>query len=195
MEKPFTVDEISKAVKKLKNGKNVGVDEIKAEMLKCGPKIIHQKIAEIFNDMARTGDTPEEITKGILIPLPKPGKPQGLPSNLRPIILLTMLRKILAICMLERTSEKIRRKIPLSQAAYDSGRSTTEHVFTFKLLAEKAITSADYEVTLLMLDMSKAFDTVRRKDLINILKEVLDDDEIHIMKILLQNVNLIVRVG
>ena len=195
MEKPFTVDEISKAVKKLKNGKNVGVDEIKAEMLKYGPKIIHQKIAEIFNDMARTGDTPEEITKGILIPLPKPGKPQGLPSNLRPIILLTMLRKILAICMLERTSEKIRRKIPLSQAAYDSGRSTTEHVFTFKLLAEKAITSADYEVTLLMLDMSKAFDTVRRKDRINILKEVLDDDEIHIMKILLQNVNLIVRVG
>ena len=43
--------------------------------------------------------------------------------------------------------------------------------------------------------MSKAFDTVRRKDLLDILKEVLEPDELHMMKILVEDVILTVRVG
>ena len=50
--------------------------------------------------------------------------------------------------------------IAKSQAAYQSGRSTTEHVFAIKLLAEMAITSKDLTIYLLMLDMSKAFYTI-----------------------------------
>ena len=195
MRKPFESAEIERAIKKLKNDKSPGVDEIRAEMLKHSPKIIHRRIAEIFNDMAKTGEVPEEIILGILVPLPKPGKPRGPPSNLRPIVLLTILRKILAICMIRRTEVKIRRKIPITQAAYQGGRSTTEHVHTCKLLAEKAITSQNYETTILLLDMSKAFDTVRRNDLLQQLKEVLDEDEVHIMKILLKDVRLVVKMG
>ncbi len=62
--------------------------------------------------------------------------------------------------MIRRTAHKIHQKIPISQAAYQSGRSTTELVFTFRTLAEKAITSHNYDVHLLMLEMSKAFNTV-----------------------------------
>ena len=43
--------------------------------------------------------------------------------------------------------------------------------------------------------MSKAFDTVQRNNLLQKLKTILDDDELHIMKILLKDVKLIVRVG
>ena len=71
-------------------------------MIKYSPRIIHNRRAEIFNDMAESDDVPDEITRGILIPLPKPAKPQEPPSNLRSVILLTILRKILAICILER---------------------------------------------------------------------------------------------
>ncbi len=90
---------------------------------------------------------------------------------------------------------KIRREIPITQAAYPGDRSTTEHVHTCKLLAEKAITSQNYETTILLLDMSKAFDTVRRNDLLQQLKEVLDEDEVHIIKILLKDVKLVVKMG
>ena len=55
--------------------------------------------------------------------------------------------------------------IPIEQAAYQHGRSTTEQVFTIKMLAEKAINASDYTIYLLLLDMSKAFDTVDRKQL------------------------------
>ncbi len=46
-----------------------------------------------------------------------------------------------------------------------------------------------------LLDIFKAFDTVRRKDPFDILKEILDEDEIHIIMILVEDVKLGVRVG
>jgi len=81
------------------------------------------------------------------------------------------------------------------QAAYYQGRSTTELVFTFKVLAEKAITSKNYKIILRLLDMSKAFDTVRRSELFNILEEALEKDELHMMKILIEDVSLKARIG
>ena len=57
-------------------------------------------------------------------------------------------------------------RIPKSQAAYQRGRGTTEQALALKLLIDKAITSSDYDVFILLLDMSKAFDTVNRKVLL-----------------------------
>ena len=63
-----------------------------------------------------------------------------------------------------------------------------------KTLAECAITSKSEKIKLLMSDMSKAFNTINRKTLIEELKQVLDEDEIHLVKILL-SVELAVRNG
>ena len=145
--------------------------------------------------MAKTGNIPDDIIEGVLVPLVKPGKPQEPPLNLRPIIPLSMLRKILAICMIKRIQEKIENRIPLSQAAYRAGRHKTEHVFTCKTLAEKAITSKCYERTTLLLDMSKAFDTAKRNNLMELHETILDPDEIHVIKIPLKDVKLNVRLG
>ena len=195
MQIPFTEIEISRAVKSLKNNKSAGCDNLRAEMIKHSPKVIHGGIAKLLNHTAATGDYPREIKQGILIPLPKPGKKQGPPQNLRPIILLSILRKILAVIMIRRTSDKLNSRIPITQAAYRSGRSTTEHVFTFKILAEKAIASSNYEINLLLLDMSKAFDTVKRATIMKDLSEVLDPDELHMFYILLKDVTIQVRCG
>ncbi len=147
-------------------------------------------IAEIFNIIAETGQYPEEISKGILIPLPKPGKKPGPLGHLRPIILLSVLRKILEISMIGRSMEKIKKKIPPTQVTYQQGQSTTEQVCSMKILAEKAIISSNYKIFILLLDMSKVFDTVRRNDLFDVLKEILDKDEIHMIKILIEYVEL-----
>ena len=55
--------------------------------------------------------------------------------------LLSVLRQVLAFCILIRNLKKLLQRIPPSQAEYQQGRSTTELVFSFKTLAEKAITS------------------------------------------------------
>ncbi len=43
--------------------------------------------------------------------------------------------------------------------------------------------------------MSKSFDTVRGKEHFDVLIEILDKDEIHMIKILVEEINLTVRVG
>ena len=106
-----------------------------------------------------------------------------------------MLRKILAICMLRRCLDKVLLKIPNTQAAYQQGQSTTQLVFNMKVLAEKEITSANFEIMSLLFDMLKAFNMVRRNELFKILKEILDDDDLHMMKILIENVKLKVKIG
>ena len=99
-------------------------------------------------------------------------------------ILLSILRKILTIALLERTWNRLEHKIPKSQAAYQKGRGTTEQVLALKLLIEKAITSSDYNVYILLLDMSKAFDTVNRRILMEELQKVLQPDEIYLLSVL-----------
>ena len=90
MTTPFTEDEISGAVKSLKNSKSPGTDDIRAEHLKSGPKIVNENIARrILNHVAASGELPSELKTGILVPLQKPGKSRGPPSNLRPFLNLT----------------------------------------------------------------------------------------------------------
>ena len=144
--------------------------------------------------MAKTGANPKEIVIGILNPLPKPKKKQGHPENLRPIILLSVIRKILTICIIQRTWDKFATKIPPEQAAYQSGRSTTEQVYTIKMLVEKAINASDYSIYILLLDMSKAFDTVDRK-LFKYLEEILEADELHLLSILTRNPQIAIKVN
>ena len=59
---------------------------------------------------------------------------------------------------------------------------------------EKAITSENYSITVLLLDMSKSFDAVKRGELFKILENV-NKDELHMLKILVENVQLRIRVG
>ena len=135
-------------------------------MLKNAPETIINEVAEILNNIAETGHYPNEITEGEITALQKnPGKPKGPVDNLRPITLLSMLRKILAICIRVRVIERIDREMPPSQSEYRSARSTTEHVFATKIMAERSITSNE-TMHVLMLRMIKAFDNVNRSILL-----------------------------
>ena len=194
MRDAFTKDEVTKAIRSLKNGKSPGADDLSAEYLKHGPDIVHHRIAELLNHIAETGDFPNEIKHGVLIPLQKPGKKKGPTANLRPVILLSIIRKILAICLIRRIGNKIDQHIPLTQAAYRAGRGTTEQFHTIKLMAEKAATTPNYSTHLLMMDMSKAFDRVQRGRVMEDLRGILEADEIHLIKLLIEDVRLSVRV-
>ena len=59
-------------------------------------------------------------------------------------------------------------------------------------MAEKAATTPNYTTNLLLMDMSKAFDRVERGRIIQDLKEFLEKDELHLIKILMEDVRLAV---
>ena len=189
LEKPFTTEGISQAASKLKNGKSAGCDGTQAENIKYAPVEIHKQIAIIFNRIPETG----ELNLGILTPLQKQGKKKGPPENIRPIILLSVIRKILTICMM-RIWNHLSKDIPTEQAAYQPGRWTTEHVWAVKMITEKAIISSNYKIYLILLDMSKAFDTVNRKILFDHLEETLAPAELYIMSRLTNSPEIQVKV-
>ena len=146
-------------IQRLKNGKSAVTDETYVELLKYAPEEVHKEIANIFNRFADTGEDTVELNIGIPKPLKKTGKTSGPPENLRPIMLLSVLRKLLTICMISRTWDRLKQRIPIDQSAYQPGRSTTGKVF----VCRKRICASDYTLYLLLLDMSKAFETVDRE--------------------------------
>ena len=87
---------------------------------------------------------------------------------------------------MKRTGSRIDNEIPISQAAYRKDISTTEHVFGTKLVIERTITSKNETAYLILLDMSKAFDSIHRATLIDNLKHIINNDELHLVKALLQ---------
>ena len=80
--------------------------------------------------------------------------------------------------------------IPPSQAAYQPGRITTEHVFSYKIVEEKAIISEQYTSTIILMDMSMTSDKANRETLLGDMKNIVEKDELNLVKLLLNNVIL-----
>ncbi len=57
------------------------------------------------------------------------------------------------------------------------------------------MTSSDYTIYLLLLDMSKAFDTVRRDTLFERLEKILQPDELHLLSILTNRPTIRIRIN
>ena len=107
---------------------------------------------------------------------------------------MSVLRKIIAIILIDRTIEKISKMIPPSQAAYRQGRGTTEQVFALKTLIEIARNSKEYEINILLMDMSKAFDRIDRSTLLGDLKQILDPQELRMFQILLTDTEIRIKI-
>ena len=120
-----------------------GMNQVSVELIKYSPEAVHEKIADMYNNIAATGKHPNEITLRILREQQESRKPKSLTSHLRPIILLNIHRKILAVCIIKRINSRLDFAIPISQAAYRKNRSTTEHIFATKLIIEREISSKD----------------------------------------------------
>ena len=144
-------------------------------------------MSDILNKTSEIGKYPEDVRLGTPNPLAKPRKTNE-KVNVRPIILLSPLRKILTMSLIDRCWDRMKKQILWSQASYQSGRSTTEQGSTIKTLADK--NSENCDIFLLLLDMSKAFDTVYRKELVNILGSILTKCQLHMIHVLINDVIL-----
>ena len=196
---PITVEEVEKAIMKLSNGKACGYDGIPAELLKYGRTELGPQIAEIFNNLFEKGINIKAISHGMLIPLLKPSKPAKEKSSLRPITLLTVLRKTLSLLTLERIQEKVKEQVSPNQSGFRKGRSTTDCLWTHRFLAATALRckSKDdkpFKIHITGIDFSKAFDTINRQKLIEILKKNhYREDHIRMITLLLSDTSLAVK--
>ena len=73
---PITLQEITEAIRKLKNNKAPGEDGICAEMLKADEKVVPPILQPILQDIWDNETAPESWKKGVLVKLPKKRRPQ-----------------------------------------------------------------------------------------------------------------------
>ena len=83
----ITVEEVMKAIKRLRNNRAVGPDGVSNEWYKYAGFNVAKKLADRFNKMMKEHNVIEAIETGLLIPLNKEGA-RKIWEKTRPIVLL-----------------------------------------------------------------------------------------------------------
>ncbi|MEN9521703.1 MAG: hypothetical protein RL065_80, partial [Bacteroidota bacterium] len=189
LQNPINGYEVTKAIKKLNNGRSPGDSKLYAEQFKALQCILAEEIAELINYNAFDN---HELGKGVMVTIPKPGKPRNV-QNLRPIVLLNNIRKILSLVVLNRINPKVEEFLSSSQCAFRKNRGTSDAVWAHKFICARAL-KYKWSIFILGIDLSQAFDSICRTKLLENLT-FLDSDDIILIQLLLSNTKCKIRLN
>ena len=108
------------------------------------------------NKAAKTGEHPQELGRGTLTPIREPRNKNSLEVNLRPIMLLSLFRKILAMCMLNIINEQMQQHIPNQSICLPEKYKHNTANFSTPIIHRKGNKITKH---ILLMDMTNAFDT------------------------------------
>jgi endonuclease/exonuclease/phosphatase family metal-dependent hydrolase len=163
----ITETETARAIKKLKNRKSPGIDNIPNELIKYAGTSLATEINRLFNKILETTSIPNEWRTSVTIPIFKKGQ-KFLPENYRGISLLCSTLKLLTSILRDKMESIITNRE--EQQGFRSNRSTTDAIFILRQVREKSL-EYNTPAFLCFVDLTKAFDRVKLKDVIDILIE------------------------
>ena len=172
IEEEITENEVRAAVGNMKNGKAQGVDGITPEMVKAGGEKVIQILKDIFNNIFFKGLYPDSWSKAIIVPIYKKGN-KNLVDNYRGVSLLSILSKCYTYILNKRLVKWTKNKnlVVEEQAGFRRGYSTTDHIFTLNAIVQKCLSKKGGKLYVCFIDLRKAFDSVSRDLLFNMLEE------------------------
>lgn len=195
LNQPITTLEIERAMKLLQNGRAPGPDSVNNELLKYAPGILSAPLEETINAIFEQHVTLEELGQGTLVALPKPGKPRGPLTSLRPIVLLNSVRKIISTITLQRIRPKVDAFTGASQSGFKRGRSCADIIWAQRMLTS-IVMARHWDFHKMGIDMSRAFDTINREKILDVLTSAgCEADDLRLVRVLLAGTNITVRVG
>ena len=165
---PPTINEIKKAIGNLNRGKAPGDDQVTAEMIQVEKELTPKLLHRIFQQIWMKEELPGEWSSGLIIKLPKKGDLSQC-SNWRGIMLLSVTSKVFSRILLDRINPNLQTNLRKQQAGFRKGRSCTDHIFTLRQIFEQC---QEWNASLYanFIDFEKAFDSVHRPALWNILR-------------------------
>ena len=159
----ITCSEVEKALKKMKNGKAVGPDNLPAEVWKSlGAAGLHY-LQQVLNKIVAEEKIPDEWRKSTMIPIFKNKGDIMACGNYRGIKLMCHSMKLY-----ERIIEnRLRNMVDISehQFGFMKGKSTTDAIFALRQLQEK-YREGQQELHCVFVDLEKAYDRVPREELL-----------------------------
>ena len=163
LNRDYTTADIEKLIKKLKNGKSPGSDNIIGEYLKNSPEILIETIVNLFNLVLKTGVVPSNWCVGIIIPLFKNKGSVNNVDNYRGITLLSVIGKLFTSSLNERLSKFVDNTSARGeeQVGFRAGYSTLYHIFVLHTLIGFYLNNKR-RLYCCFIDYSKAFDLIDR---------------------------------
>lgn len=161
--------EVKEAIRHAKSGKAPGPDGIISEILKASDHGTVVFLTKFFNTLFCKGLFPTEWSKAIIFPLHKKGDANN-PDNYRGISLLSCVSKLYTHILNKRLTQwaEDNNIISEEQAGFRKTYSTVDHIFTLYAVVQKNLLQ-NKKVYVAFVDFRKAFDTVKRNVLWNIL--------------------------
>lgn len=168
-------EDVAKVVWRLKADKAPGSDEITNRVVKLTARVLGKQLAKLFTACLRLGYHPQAFRTAVTVVLRKPGKPDySDPAAYRPIALLNTLGKVLESIVAGRISALAERYSLLPDEQYGArpGRSTEDALLNLQEIVQAEWTRTPKAViSILSLDVSKAFDRVSHERLLHNLRK------------------------
>lgn len=163
---PVGVQELLKITRELKNSHSVGYDDVRTDVVKDVISIIAEPFLHAINLSLSQGIFPELLKKSIVKPLFKKDDKSKI-DNYRPITLIPIFSKILEKIIYNRFIKFLDKNNVITEEQHGFRKNRSTSLATFKLM-KNVINCIDEKVpvTVLFLDMSKAFDFVSHELLI-----------------------------
>ena len=186
---PFTQEELESVLRKIKNRKAARLDEIPPEVWKTRQfdNILLRHYNAVYNQ-----NPIDRWTKGCIFHFPKKGD-HRLAKNYRGITLTSIAAKIYNALLQNRIEHKIDNILRKNQNCFRRNRSTTSQILTIRRILE-GVRAKNLLATLLFVDFTKAFDSIHRGKMEQILQAYcLPKETVAAITILYRNTKVKVR--
>ena len=168
--KPVTCSVIRRIIMAMPRNKSPGPDKISIGVIKDCPPVILGPLTNLINSSLMLGKFPDKWKLSEVIPLHKDGD-QEIPSNDRPLSFLEVLSKVCERVALDQFNSYITENQRLSP--HQNGNRKHHSTETLNIyITDKMLEAMDkkHVTTLILLDLSKAFDSINHTILLHKLK-------------------------
>jgi hypothetical protein len=161
---PFSQAEVDTTLKLMKAGKAPGLDGLPVELWRL-PKV--RESLTTFCNQTLSGNRPTEWGLSGIVPVPKKGN-LTLPDNYRGISLTQVAAKIYNRLLLNRLRPVIDKLLRPNQNGFRPSRSTSSQILALRRIVEEVLNHKK-EAVLVFIDFRKAFDSIDRNTMFEIL--------------------------
>lgn len=164
---PVIPQDISRAIKSLKNTKSHGYDEITTSVVKFVAEIIAIPLSHVLNTSISSGTFPSNLKKVIIKPIHKKNSKEDM-ANYRPVALISVFSKVFEKIIYETVDKFLTKNNILCDEQKGFRKQKNINMAIYDLL-DNVMPCVDHKtpVCAIYTDMTKAFDYVSHDALIN----------------------------
>lgn len=193
----FSEEEISLAIKKLKNGKATGPpDSVGNEFLKSFNMLLTKPLSHLYNSILSNSCHPNDWSISHITPIFKSGDKNDL-NNYRGIAVNSCVCKLFTSILTDRLDKHMTKNKfwKTNQAGFKKGHRTEDNMFVINTIFQSYVVKKKQKVFCAFVDFKKFFDRINRDFLLyKLLKYNVTGEFYNIIKSMYSNTNYRVKL-